>query len=153
MSTRKLQTSKEWNENSPYLVYHHVVLAWINVLCFETVPAVFTLLTILVCYTCHHFAMNKLWYKAYPTAKVKFAKCHYYSNPPNILPAKISGYMVCDKISMYLMTQDCSMQLQHAHCLHTHNMDMITHSMTTCKLLFPLLPTSVLTHVHHLQVC
>ena len=31
---------------------------------------------------------------AYPTAKVKSAKCHYKSNPPNILPAKISGYTV-----------------------------------------------------------
>ena len=58
MSARKLQTSKEWNENSPDLVYHQLVLALFDVLWFETDPAVFTLLTVPVCYICHHFAMN-----------------------------------------------------------------------------------------------
>ena len=35
-----------------------IALAWFNVLWFKTVPAVFTLLTVPVCYICHHFAMN-----------------------------------------------------------------------------------------------
>ena len=50
MSTRKLQTSKEWNENSPELVYRQLVRASFDVLWFETDPAVFTLLTFPVCY-------------------------------------------------------------------------------------------------------
>ena len=49
MSARKLQTSKEWNENSPDLVYHQLAPASFDVLWFETYPAVFTLLTIPVC--------------------------------------------------------------------------------------------------------
>ena len=49
MSARKLQTSKEWNENSPDLVYHQLVSALSDVLWFETDPAVFTLLTVPVC--------------------------------------------------------------------------------------------------------
>ena len=43
MSARKLQTSKEWNENSPDLVYHQLVPASFDVLWFETDSAVFTL--------------------------------------------------------------------------------------------------------------
>ena len=50
MSARKLQTSKEWNENSPDLVYHQLFPASFDVLWFETDPAVFTLLTVPVCY-------------------------------------------------------------------------------------------------------
>ena len=44
MSARKLQTMKEWNENSPDLVYHQLVSASFDVLWFETDSAVFTLL-------------------------------------------------------------------------------------------------------------
>ena len=50
MSARKLQTSKEWNENRPNLVYHQLVPASFDLLWFETDPAVFTLLTVPVCY-------------------------------------------------------------------------------------------------------
>ena len=58
MSAQKLQTSKEWNENSPDLDYHQLVPVSFDVLWFEMGPAVFTLLTVPVCYICHHFAMN-----------------------------------------------------------------------------------------------
>ena len=58
MSARQLQTLKEWNENSPDLVYHQLVPALFDVLWFETNPAVFTLLTAFRSVTCHHFAMN-----------------------------------------------------------------------------------------------
>ena len=34
MSAQKLQTFKEWNENSPYLVYHQLVPASFDVLWF-----------------------------------------------------------------------------------------------------------------------
>ena len=44
MSARKLQISKEWNENTPELVYHQLVSALFDVLWFETDSAVFTLL-------------------------------------------------------------------------------------------------------------
>ena len=50
MSAQKLQTSKEWNKNSPDLVYHQLVPARFNLLWFETDPAVLTVLTALVCY-------------------------------------------------------------------------------------------------------
>ena len=43
MSARKLQTSKELNENSPDLVNHQLVLASFDALWFETDSAVFTL--------------------------------------------------------------------------------------------------------------
>ena len=46
MSARKLQTSKEWNENSTDLVYHQLVPVWFDLLWFKTDPAVFTLLTV-----------------------------------------------------------------------------------------------------------
>ena len=58
MSAQKLQTSKEWNENSPDLVYYRLVPDLFDVLWFQTDPAVFTLLTVPVCYICYHFAMN-----------------------------------------------------------------------------------------------
>ena len=38
--TQKLQTSKEWNENSPGLVYYQLVTASFDVLWFETDSAV-----------------------------------------------------------------------------------------------------------------
>ena len=41
-----VQTSKEWNNDSPDLVYHQLVPAQFDVLWFKTAPAVFTLLTI-----------------------------------------------------------------------------------------------------------
>ena len=46
MSAWKLQTSKEWNKNSPDFVYHQLVPASYDVLWFEMDRAVFTLLTI-----------------------------------------------------------------------------------------------------------
>ena len=54
----RTKASKEWNKNSPDLVYHQLVPALFDVLWFETAPAVFTLLTVPVCYICHYFAMN-----------------------------------------------------------------------------------------------
>ena len=60
MSARNLQTSKEWNENSPDLIYHQLVPASLDVLWFETNSAVFTLLPFRSFYICHHFAMNMI---------------------------------------------------------------------------------------------
>ena len=74
MFPRKLQTSKEWNKNSPNLVYHLLVPASFDVLWFETDPAVFTLLTVLVCYM-STFCYEYNYGIRLTQAKVKSAKC------------------------------------------------------------------------------
>ena len=55
----------KWTEQSPYMSRNidtvlrtKLVPASFDVLWFKTDSAVFTLLTIPVCYICHHFAIN-----------------------------------------------------------------------------------------------
>ena len=52
-STQRLQTTKEWNENSLDLVYHQLVLVQFNLLWFET-----DLVNRSRLLHCHYFAMN-----------------------------------------------------------------------------------------------
>ena len=72
----KLQTSKEWNENSLDLVCYWMVPASFHVLWFQTDPAVFILLTVPVCYTPFCYEYN-YGIKGLPNRHVKSAKCHY----------------------------------------------------------------------------
>ena len=101
MSAGKLQTSKEWNENSPDLVYHQLAPALFDVLWFETDPAVFTLLNVPVCYICHHFAMNIImvqrWWYGIVKSLADGIIGGLLSKPPirqNKFPAKFSGHTV-----------------------------------------------------------
>ena len=74
ISTRKLQTWKKCNKNSPDLVYHQLVPARFYLLWFETDPAMFTQLTIPVCYICHHFAMNIIMVQGLPSSHSKISQ-------------------------------------------------------------------------------
>ena len=99
MSTRKLQTLNEWNENSPDLVYHQLVLVQLDLLWFETVPAVFTQPTVPVCCMCHHFVMDIIIVQGLSNRQSKIRQmplleqCAKYSSHQNFWPYVI---FLCD---------------------------------------------------------
>ena len=112
MSARKLQTSKEWNENSPDLIYLQLVPALFDVLWLKTDPAVFTLLTFPVCYICHHFAMNIIMVSGLPNRQSKIRQMPLleqsakYSSRQNFRLYGTSAYLMT--YCMYYLTYKAS---------------------------------------------
>ena len=119
MSTWKLQTLKEWNKNSPNLVYCHLVPAWFDVLWFEMDPAVFTQLTVPVCYICHHFVMDKIKVQSLPKCQSKICQMPLLEQSAKYSSRQNSGHTVCCCVEIVVFYFSCQLYKHIAVvCIH-----------------------------------
>ena len=115
MSARKLQTLKEWNNNSPNLVYCQLAPAWFNVLWFEMDPAVFTQLTVLVCYICHHFVKDIIMVQSLPNRQSKIRQMPLLEQSAKYSSRQNSGRTVCCCVELVVFFFSCQLY-KHISC-------------------------------------